>query len=120
MVVNERNQFVWPGYDLRKVPDRDEFHFRVFAAPVLRSNSGGGADYRKRSKSDREHLRDRRDWIPESELWKFSLIPGAPVRLEFLLHKSVAETGVFTVIGAAASDPTETSRPWLAVLSDQC
>jgi len=27
VIVNEGNQFVWPGYDLRKVPGRDEFHY---------------------------------------------------------------------------------------------
>ena len=27
VVVNEGNRFVWPGYDLRKVPGRDEFHY---------------------------------------------------------------------------------------------
>jgi hypothetical protein len=27
IVVNEGHQFVWPGYDLRKVPGRDEFHY---------------------------------------------------------------------------------------------
>jgi hypothetical protein len=27
VIVNEGYQFVWPGYDLRKVPGRDEFHY---------------------------------------------------------------------------------------------
>ena len=27
IVVNEANQFLWTGYDLRKIPGRDEFHY---------------------------------------------------------------------------------------------
>jgi hypothetical protein len=27
VMVNEANQFVWPRYDLRKIPSRDEFHY---------------------------------------------------------------------------------------------
>ena len=27
IVVTEGNEFLWPGYDLRKIPDRDSFDY---------------------------------------------------------------------------------------------
>jgi len=37
VMVNEGNQFVWPGYDLRKIPGRDVYHYG-FLPPALLQN----------------------------------------------------------------------------------
>ena len=34
VVVDEGNEFLWPGYDLRKVPNRDRYDFG-FLPPAL-------------------------------------------------------------------------------------
>jgi hypothetical protein len=50
VVVNEGNQFVWPGYDLRKVPGRDEFHYGFLPPRFFDQILAAASAYRKRSK----------------------------------------------------------------------
>jgi PemK-like, MazF-like toxin of type II toxin-antitoxin system len=50
IVVNEGNQFVWPGYDLRKVPGRDEFHYGFLPPRFFDQVLTAVRAYRKRRK----------------------------------------------------------------------
>ena len=50
MVVNEGNQFVWPGYDLRKVPGRGDFHYGFLPPRFFDQIQAAARAYRKRSK----------------------------------------------------------------------
>ena len=50
VVVNEGNQFVWPGYDLRKVPGRDEFHYGCLPPRFFDQVLTAVRAYRKRRK----------------------------------------------------------------------
>jgi len=50
VVVNEGNQFVWPGYDLRKVPGRDEFHYGFLPPRFFDRVLTAVRAYRKRRK----------------------------------------------------------------------
>jgi PemK-like, MazF-like toxin of type II toxin-antitoxin system len=50
VVVNEGNQFVWPGYDLRKVPGRDQFHYGFLPPHFFDQILAAARAYRKHSK----------------------------------------------------------------------
>jgi hypothetical protein len=50
VVVNEANQFLWPGYDLRKIPSRDEFHYGFLPPRFFNEIFAAVRAYRKRSK----------------------------------------------------------------------
>jgi PemK-like, MazF-like toxin of type II toxin-antitoxin system len=37
VIVNEGNKFVWPGYDLRKIPGRDTYHYGFLPPNLFQS-----------------------------------------------------------------------------------
>jgi hypothetical protein len=50
IVVNEANQFLWPGYDLRKIPGRGEFHYGFLPPRFFNEVFNAVRTYRERSK----------------------------------------------------------------------
>jgi hypothetical protein len=50
VMVNEANQFLWPGYDLSKIPGRDEFHYGFLPPRFFNEVFNPVRAYRKRSK----------------------------------------------------------------------
>jgi hypothetical protein len=50
VVVNEANQFLWPGYDLHRIPGRDEFHYGFLPPRFFNEVFNAVRAYRKRSK----------------------------------------------------------------------
>jgi len=50
VMVNEANQFLWPGYDLRKIPGGDEFHYGFLPPRFFNQVFEVVRAYRKRSK----------------------------------------------------------------------
>jgi hypothetical protein len=50
IVVNEANQFLWPGYDLRKIPGRNEFHYGFLPPRFFNEVFNAVRMYRERRK----------------------------------------------------------------------
>jgi hypothetical protein len=50
VIVNEGNQFVWLGYDLRKIPGRDEFHYGFLPPRFFDHILAAARAYRKHRK----------------------------------------------------------------------
>jgi hypothetical protein len=49
-LTDEGNQFVWPGYELRKVPGRNEFQYGVLPPRVFDQVLTAARAYRTRRK----------------------------------------------------------------------
>ena len=41
IIVAEGNEFLWPGYDLRKLPHSDRYDYGFLPPPILQSGARG-------------------------------------------------------------------------------